>query len=125
MYGAAPAYHALSVLWRIYPKLFTRTLAFGHPLREGHEVFQGRKTVHRYHDGAAPLPSYERDLQLRAFAGRLANSIISGSRCSTSPSANALAHRIEKEEQATDDDPANSALACASLGSPDNEAAYE
>jgi hypothetical protein len=64
------------------------------------------KTVHRYHDGAAPFPSCERDLRLRAFAGRLANSIIGDSRCSTSPSANALARRIEKEEQTTDDDPA-------------------
>jgi hypothetical protein len=43
MYGTAPAYHALSVLWRIYSKLFTMTLAFGHQLREGHDVFQGRR----------------------------------------------------------------------------------
>lgn len=43
MYGAALAYHSLSVLWRLYSKIFTMTLAFGHPLREGHEVFQDRK----------------------------------------------------------------------------------
>jgi DNA-binding transcriptional LysR family regulator len=30
------------------------TLAFGHPPRAGHELFRGRKTVHRYHNGAAP-----------------------------------------------------------------------
>jgi hypothetical protein len=56
----------------------------------------------------APRPSHHASaiFRIRAFAGRRANSIISDSRCSTSPSANALAHRIEKEEQATDDDPA-------------------
>jgi hypothetical protein len=104
MYGNVPAYHAL--LWRIYSKLFTMTLAFSHPLREGQEVFQGRKVSIGIMMVPPPFPSCERDLRLRAFAGRLANSIISDSRCSTSPSANALAHRIEKKEQATDDDPA-------------------
>ena len=53
MYGA-PQPTTLSALGRIYSKLFTMTLAFGHPLREGHELFRGRKTVHRYHNGAAP-----------------------------------------------------------------------
>jgi len=95
-------YHAL--LWRIYSKLFTMTLASSHPLREGHEVFQGRKVSTGIMMVPPRFPSCERDLRLRALAGRLANSIISDSRCSTSPSANALAHRIEKK-QATDDDP--------------------
>ena len=55
-----------------------------------------------------PPPSHHTSaiFLLRTFAGRLANAIISDSRCSTSPSANALARRIEKEEQTTDDDPA-------------------
>ena len=67
-------------------------------------TFSKVENFHRYHDGAAPFHMRARSsaTRVRGAARQFDHQRLP---MLDLPSANALAYRIEKEEQATDDDP--------------------
>ena len=69
MYGTAPAYHALKRSLAIYSKLFTMLLAFGHALREAHELSEVEKLSVGIMMVPPPFPSCERDLSVTRVRG--------------------------------------------------------